>query len=204
MHFDHIDYSNKYIQEILYIIRLGIQKRNKLCRNKREVLNTQSLVDTFNMIGVTMCETLIGAQKEHEREDGRGKEDIYFYLNDDSYTRIFFAEAKRLPKYKTESEAEYVVGKSSTNNPSGGIERYKLGIHGNKNLRNNGMLAYIENKSVKEWLQIVNNKITKEFPQDSPLILTDNTNEYTSVHTYVNHEGVFTMYHFWIDLSLTR
>ena len=98
MHFDHIDYSNKYIQEILYIIRLGIQKRNKLCRNKREVLNTQSLVDTFNMIGVTMCETLIGAQKEHEREDGRGKEDIYFYLNDDSYTRIFFAEAKRLPK----------------------------------------------------------------------------------------------------------
>jgi hypothetical protein len=57
MHFDHIDYSNKYIQEVLYIIRLGIQKRNKLCRNKREVLNTQSLVDTFNMIGVTMCET---------------------------------------------------------------------------------------------------------------------------------------------------
>ncbi len=58
--------------------------------------------------------------------------------------------------------------------------------------------------SLSRWLQIVNNKITKEFPQDSPLILTDNTNEYTSVHTYVNHEGVFTMYHFWIDLSLTR
>ena len=106
-----------------------------------------------------------------------------------------------MPKYKTESEEEYVVGKSSTNNPSGGIERYKLGIHGNKNLRNNGMLAYIENKSVKEWLQIVNNKITKEFPQDSPLILTDNTNEYISVHTYVSHEGFFTMYHFWIDLN---
>lgn len=43
-----------------------------------------------------MRKVKIGVQKEHEREDGKGKEDIYFYLNDDKYTRIFYAEAKRL------------------------------------------------------------------------------------------------------------
>ena len=74
MHFDHIDYSNKYIQEILYIIRLGIQKRNKLCRNKREVLNTQSLVDTFNMIGVTMCANfLLGLRRNTNAKTAEGR-----------------------------------------------------------------------------------------------------------------------------------
>lgn len=203
MQFDNIDHSHKYLNDILSIIRQGIKQRSyTLDCKKREGLNTQSLVDAFNIIGLTgnVSKTRIGVQKEHERTDGKGKEDIYFYLNDDNYTRIFYAEAKRLPMVHNKNNEEYVVGKSSTNKPSGGIQRYKLGIHGDKNLKNNGILAYIENKSIEEWLQLINNKIRMEYPNDSSLVLTNYTNEYTSTHTYIGSEEYFTMYHFWIDL----
>ena len=110
------------------------------------------LVDTFNSIGTTfvICNTWIGVQKEHERENSKSREDIYFYLNDDNYTRIFYVEAKRLPKNQTRSEEEYVIGQSTTGNPSGGVQRYKLTTHGDCNLRYNGMIAYVENKSVED------------------------------------------------------
>lgn len=204
MHFDYIDYSYKYLEDILCIIRRGIhQRQNILCRENREALNTQSLVNAFNVIGLTNCvsKTLIGVQKEHERQDNKGREDIYFYLNDDNYTCIFFVEAKRLPKYKTESEEEYIVGESSGGSPSGGIQRYKLGIHGCYNLHHNGIIAYVENKSVVEWLSIVNSKIANEYPSDSALISTDFVNEYNSTHSYLSKEGTFLMHHFWIDLT---
>lgn len=204
MHFDYIDYSHKYLEDILCIIRQGIlQRQNILSRKKREVLNTQSLVEAFNVIGLTgaVSKTLIGVQKEHEREDNKGKEDIYFYLNDDNYTCIFFAEAKRLPKYQSKSEDEYVVGESSTGNPSGGVQRYKLGLHGNYNLRHNGIIAYVENKSIDEWFSIINGRIANEYPTDSLLIPTDFLNEYISTHTYLSNEGAFCMHHFWINLT---
>ena len=200
MQFDYIDHSHKYIDDILYIIRLGLKQRSSVLNRKtREGINTQSLVDAFNVIGLTntVRKVKIGVQKEHEREDGKGKEDIYFYLNDDKYTRIFYAEAKRLPMPRYKNKEEYVTGNSTTNNPSGGIQRYKLGFHGDEHLNNNGMF----NKSIEEWLKIINDKILNEYPNDSPLILTNKINEYTSTHTYENHEGYFTMYHFWIDLT---
>jgi hypothetical protein len=204
MHFDHIDYSHKYLEDILRIIREGIlQKQTALNKSKREGLNTQSLVDVFNVIGTTcvVSTTWLGVQKEHEREDNKGKEDIYFYLNDDNYTRIFFVEAKRLPKRQSKCKEEYVTGISSTGSPSGGIQRYKSGNHGNYRLRHNGIIAYVENKSIKEWISIVNNKITNEYPDDSLLVPTRFVNEYTSTHNYLNKEGSFLMYHFWINLT---
>ena len=204
MHFDHIDYSHKYLKDILSIIMEGIGLRyNILTKNKREGLNTQSLVDAFNSIGTTLvtCNTWIGVQKEHERENSKSREDIYFYLNDDNYTRIFYVEAKRLPKYKTNSEEEYVIGHSTTGNPSGGIQRYKLNTHGDSNLRYNGMIAYVENKSVEDWLNIINCNITRHYPNDVVLTKTNQTYEYTSTHFYENKEEMFVMYHFWIDLT---
>ncbi len=201
MHFDHIDYSHKYLEDVLCIIRQGISKRQiTLNKIRREVLNSQSLVETFNVIGTTgaVCTTWIGVQKEHERKDRSGKEDIYFHLNDDNYTRIFYVEAKRLPNHKSKSKEEYVIGKSSTGSPSGGIQRYKLGNHGDYSLRHNGMIAYVENKSIEKWILIVNSRITNEYPNDSLLIPTTFVNEYTSTHNYLNCEGSFLMHHFWI------
>ena len=204
MQFDHIDYYHKYLKSILSIIREGIRLRSdSLTKNKREGLNSQSLVEVFNNIGTRgiVCDTWIGAQKEHERENSKSREDIYFHLNDDNYTRIFYVEAKRLPKYKTESEDEYVFGLSSTGNQSGGIQRYKLAMHGNCNLRYNGMIAYVENKSVENWLSLINDKISKHYPNDSILTKVDFIYEYTSSHFYENTDKMFTMYHFWIDLT---
>ena len=204
MHFDNIDYSHKYLEDVLSIIRQGILQRDReLNKNKREVLNSQSLVEVFNVIGTTgvVCTTWIGVQKEHEREDNKGKEDIYFHLNDDSYTRIFYMEAKRLPKHQSKSEDEYIIGKSSTGNPSGGIQRYKLGNHGDYNLHHNGIIAYVENRTINEWLLIINRKITNEYPDDSVMGPTSFANEYISSHNYLNRKGSFFMYHFWIDLT---
>lgn len=203
MRFDHIDYSHKYLKTILCIIRQGIQqRRTTLSKNKREGLNSQSLVETFNVIGTTeaVCTTWIGVQKEHERENRNGREDMYFHLNDDKYTRVFYIEAKRLPKYQSKSEDEYVIGESSTGNPSGGIQRYKLESHGDYNLQHNGIIAYVENKSIEDWFLIINSKIAKEYPNDSLLVPTSFINEYTSTHNYLYRESSFVMHHFWINL----
>lgn len=204
MHFDNIDYSHKYLDNVLSIIRQGILQSDKLLyKYKREVLNSQSLVEKFNVIGTTsiVSTTWIGVQKEHERVDNKGKEDIYFHLNDDDYTRIFYVEAKRLPKHQSKSENEYIIGKSSTGNPSGGVQRYKLGNHGDYNLRHNGIIAYVENKTIDEWLRIINRKINEVYPGDSVLVSTSFANEYISSHNYLNRKGSFTMYHFWINLT---
>ena len=204
MHFDNIDYSHKYFENVLSIIRQGILQKNwVLNKNKREVLNSQSLVEVFNVIGTTgmVCPTWIGVQKEHERKDNKGKEDIYFHLNDDGYTRIFYVEAKRLPKHQSKSEDEYIVGESSTGNPSGGVQRYKLGNHGDYNLRHNGIIAYVENKTINEWLRIINRKINEVYPGDSVMVSNSFANEYISSHNYINRKGYFTMYHFWINLT---
>ena len=121
-------------------------------------------------------------------------------MNDDECTRIFYVEAKRLPKYQTKSEEEYVVGESTTGNPSGGIQRYKLGNHGDYNLRHNGIIAYVESKSIEEWILAINSKIIKEYPSDSLLSSTGFANEFISTHNYLNQEDSFVMHHFWINL----
>lgn len=202
MQFDNIDNSHKYLTDILCIIRQGIsQRRSMLNKKKREGLKTQQLVETFNVIGTTglVSETWIGAQKEHEREKDTNKEDIYFHLNDDNYTRIFYVEAKRLPKYKSVDSEEYVTG-ASTSNPSGAIQRYKLGRHGSYGLKYNGIIAYIENKSIEIWLSHINKRISEEYPNDSLLTSTDYNGEYISTHSYLQKDGTFIMHHFWINL----
>lgn len=204
MQFDYIDYSHKYLEDVLCIIRYGILKnKQRLKKNKREGLKNQPLAEIFNIIGTrcTMSKTWIGVQKEHERKDNKGKEDIYFHLDDDSHTRIFYVEAKRLPKHQSKCGEEYVIGKNTAGNPSGGIQRYKLAIHGDYNLRHNGMIAYVENKSIGEWLLKINNRISVEYPSDSFLIQDKFFNEYTSIHTYQDLRESFAMHHFWIDLT---
>ncbi|PZO25395.1 hypothetical protein [Flavobacterium lindanitolerans] len=205
MHFDNIETNHKYLSDILFIIREGIrQKKEKLHRNKREGLNTQLLAETFNIIGTTnkQVKTWIGVQKEHERNNGLGREDIYFHLNDDNHTRIFYMEAKRLPKYKTKNEEEYVFGTGVEGKKSGGIQRYKILVHGNLNSNYNGMVAYVETQTIDDWLLLVNNKLKDKYPTDTALTPINYDNEYTSLHKFENYEDkTFTMHHFWIDLQ---
>ena len=51
MQFDYIDHSHKYIDDILYIIRLGLKQRSSVLNRKtREGINTQSLVDALMLL----------------------------------------------------------------------------------------------------------------------------------------------------------
>ena len=206
MRFDNIEPSHKYLSDILSIIREGItQKKAKLSKNNREGLNTQLLVETFNIIGTTnpQLKSWIGVQKEHERKNSMGREDIYFHLNDDNHTRIFYIEAKRLPKYKTKREEEYIFGEGVNGKKSGGIQRYKNLSHGDSNIRYNGMIAFIENQTVDDWLLLINNKLRKRYPNDLELASNEYENEYVSVHKFEDHsEKSFTMHHFWINLQM--
>jgi hypothetical protein len=66
MHFDHIETTHKYLPHIISIIRDGIErKRSALKRNSREGVNTQLLVEVFNIIGTNnlLDKPWIGIQK---------------------------------------------------------------------------------------------------------------------------------------------
>ena len=200
MQFDNIT-PYDYLELVLNIVRQGIVKgMPRLKKDSIESMKNQILTDEFNIIGTSNLEMWIGVQKEHIQEKSNKREDIYFYLNDDNRTRIFFIEAKRLPKYPTKTDEEYVIGVSSTGVPSGGIQRYKLNVHGTKNIRHNGMIAYVENKSISEWEEIINQSLLTNYPEDSSLISSPYKNEYTSIHQYDSTNECFTMHHFWVDL----
>lgn len=203
MLFDNLPMSPK-LAIVLDIIRKGIGKERENLRIKdSEDIKNQKLTEAFNVIGTQNEKFWIGACKEH-KSSSQAREDIYFYLNDDNHSRIFYIEVKRLPKAKTVSKEEYVLGISTSGKPSGGIERYKLGIHGEpKRLKYNGIIAYVENKTVPEWVTKINKNIKCHFPDDTCLqanMLFEN--EYISTHLYsCDMDGHFKMYHFWIELS---
>ncbi|GAA0886401.1 hypothetical protein GCM10009120_50000 [Sphingobacterium siyangense subsp. cladoniae] len=106
-----------------------------------------------------------------------------------------------MPKHQSKDKEEYIDGVSSTGNPSGAIQRYKFLKHGEHSLKNNGVIAYVENNSIENWLTLINNKLHKVYPNDSSLIPGVAINEYTSRHLYHESESTFEMYHFWINLT---
>ncbi len=76
-------------------------------------------------------------------------------IGDKSYGEFdsfFSIEAKRLPTPGAGREKEYIIG---TNKSSGGIERFKKGIHG-KGLRYAALVAYIQKEDFEYWLLTIN------------------------------------------------
>lgn len=79
--------------------------------------------------------------------------------------RLYGIEAKRLPTHTSpinlpEREREYVVGhwnfrSSSNKRISGGIERFKEGLHG-ADLERVGMIAFVQKHDSRHWLAEVN------------------------------------------------
>ena len=204
MQFDHVP-PTPYLDIALDIIRKGIEKEKGILKSYRnEKLKNQRLVEAFNILGAN-DKNPIFAQKENVRKDNNCQEDMFFHLPDDNHTRIFYIEAKRLPKTKTDSGEEYVLGLSTSGKPSGGIERYKLGLHGEpQRLKHNGIIAYVENKTIAEWETIINDSIASHYPEDIAIQTNDLfANEYASTHCYSYNRinEYFKMYHFWIDLT---
>lgn len=205
MKFDNLP-TSPYLNIVFSIIRNGIFKSSsRLKVSDNEDLKNQILVETFNYIGTTNESMWIGVGKENISEGKQAREDIYFHLNDENHTRIFFVEGKRLPKYRTKTKQEYVIGTNSFGNPSGGIERFKKGIHGDPNrISNNGLIAYIENESINHWAENINCSIRDNFNNDEVLIMKDGlTNEFLSIHQF-DCESIskyFNLHHFWIVLN---
>lgn len=185
------------------IFREGIKiEKNNLRVKDSENKKSQVLIDCFNIIGTSNPKMWIGVQKEHIGNNSY-REDIYFYLNDDLRTRIFYTEAKRLPKNNSIDEEEYVKGISTTGKPCGGIERFILGIHGDSETMNNyGMIGYIENKNLCEWLSKINTCIESNYPLNSGILNPLNKYDFLSEHSFeCQVTGKFNIYHFWIDLT---
>jgi hypothetical protein len=71
-------------------------------------------------------------------------------------------EAKRLPADRNSREREYVIGERE----SGGIQRFKLGLHGSA-LAHAAMIAYIQNSTSQKWFEQLNRWIDELTKSDS-------------------------------------
>ena len=204
MQFDNLQ-TSPYLNIVFSIIRNGILISSpKLKPSDNEGIKNQALAEVFNYLGTTNENIWIGVGKENISKGKQAREDIYFHLNDENRTRIFFVEGKRLPKYKTKSKQEYTLGKNTFGNPSGGIERFKKGIHGAPNrVSNNGLIAYIENESIEYWVKNVNDSIRENFNIDETMTKKNGfINEFSSIHQFEceSVSKTFELHHFWIEL----
>jgi hypothetical protein len=72
------------------------------------------------------------------------------------YKPFLVIEAKRLPAPSADREREYVTGTDpSSGGPTGGIQRFKLGLHGS-DVETAAMVAYIQDQPPDHWHSSVN------------------------------------------------
>jgi hypothetical protein len=74
------------------------------------------------------------------------------------YDPFLVFECKRLPAPSKDREIEYVTGGKQKKN--GGIQRFKLGLHGAK-LDLVAMIGYIQERSTGDWFLQINNWISQ-------------------------------------------
>ena len=119
---------------------------------------------------------------------------------------IFSIEANRLPIPGTNREKEYVVSKSGK---SGGIERFKKGIHGER-LTHSAMFGYVQKENFEYWYKQVNIWIN-ELIQDNSQEIRWNEKDKLSKTSFnakyarlvSNNKRIddsIVLYHFWLNL----
>jgi hypothetical protein len=72
------------------------------------------------------------------------------------YQPFLAIEAKRLPAPSQDREREYVTG---TEKPTGGIQRFKLGLHG-ANVETGVIVGYVEKETARHWHTTINSWIS--------------------------------------------
>ncbi|MDC7996333.1 hypothetical protein [Altibacter sp. HG106] len=126
------------------------------------------------------------------------------------FDSFFSIEAKRLPTPGQNREKEYVIGQDR---PSGGIERFKSGIHG-KNLKYAAIIGYIQEEDANHWYLKINNWIGELmsstpdlWKEDDKLIeqasKLDGINKFVSKNFRSEAKGqedFISLFHFWISL----
>ncbi len=139
---------------------------NSIQTAKNKNLNEDELTQIFVKQNTLQLQNLglsfmyVGVQYRDIYHKTKGIPDIYyaFIEQDIDYEPSFVMEAKRLPAPSKAREKEYVFGTTTSGNPNGGIERFKLKKHG-LGLTECGILAYIENEDFKYWFNQINNWI---------------------------------------------
>jgi hypothetical protein len=72
------------------------------------------------------------------------------------YEPFIVIEAKRLPAPDNDREHEYVTGNyKASGRPAGGIQRFKLGLHGG-NVQTAAIIGYVEQNSTRYWFERIN------------------------------------------------
>lgn len=131
------------------------------------------------------------------------------YGIDDSF---FSFEAKRLPTPGSGREKEYVTGSSVKQ--SGGIERFKKGIHGSK-IKYAAIVGYIHKEDFNHWFLKINSWIDELANVDQnglwsvkDKLESSDLNSSIFIELFSEHNRMTTtavlgnikLYHFWIDL----
>lgn len=131
------------------------------------------------------------------------------YSDNDSF---FSFEAKRLPTPGSNREREYVTG--SGIKQSGGIERFKKGLHGSK-IKYAAIVGYVQKEDFKHWFLKINTWINELAIADgaglwttNDILKCNNIDVPVFVELFSEHNRILTganlsnieLYHFWIDL----
>ena len=127
------------------------------------------------------------------------------------YDPILVMEGKRLPTPTAARRQEYVSSASGAK-PAGGIQRFKLGLHG-ANLPRAGMIGYLQGNKSNHWFATVNGWIDGLAASADPLWSTqDRLDELVvdagkrlsrceSVHVRQGgRSGIIQLSHLWVEM----
>jgi hypothetical protein len=163
------------------------------------------------------------ANRESMKNEARGNSpaaDIGIYLKVDADSGIdppliTVFEGKRLStKLPKKRRQEYVIGHEEKKKhvSCGGIERFKLGIHGGK-LKNAGMIGYIQDGTAQNWHEKVNTWICDlcaqpaepKWSKEEQLALKQENGKVAEYTSTVNRaDSKLHLTHLWIDLVPLR
>lgn len=115
----------------------------------------QYLIYKANIDGVVFIFTREAIQKQKKGNDRRA--DIGVLRLPFDRSPFFIIEAKRLPTPGAKRKKEYVIGGVEREH-SGGIERFKLGLHGSEHEKS-AIIAYVEKEEFKFWVDEINSWI---------------------------------------------
>jgi len=146
--------------------RVEVEPERELNSQLCKFLNTQARRSDFSMV-----------QFHHEEYQGRRHAiDLSAGLSEGGviegrqftkYDPILVVECKRLPTPGSRRRKEYVSSESGEK-PGGGIQRFKLGLHGREH-RIAGMVGYVQKKTCGQWLHEVNRWIDELSSSPDPI-----------------------------------
>ncbi len=129
------------------------------------------------------------------------------------YEPFLVIECKRLPSLGGKHrEQEYVAGYTKTGSPTGGIQRFKLGLHG-KNVNTAVLIGYIQCNVPKHWHKTINNwirELSKRIQKDGLSWNDDQLSKLTvnqvgtycmeSKHPRMSDESPIEIHHYWVPM----